>query len=286
MEHLSLYPFNTEHQYTVQTQYYILLNYWKGLKPNKDKNLDTSSTAQQLFLSLALTIPHFSSVSWILSQVHMGCSSTGPTSSIMFSLSRAQRVSSFMTQANFLILSLLWDVLVSQQSLLTVWYHREGLESAYPVVWILNSFCFPLTHQLKHSSFPFRPLLILWLHTPLLPGRVCLGAGSPQQTLLPPWPLSHACLFAQGPLSKLCLILTDAPPCAAVPEPLQSQCFKTAGLERGKVRGEGKKEETEKIKQIQLLFVSKTLFLTQQASHPMKHDKHEVLYKEDNYKGI
>lgn len=191
-----------------------------------------------------------------------------------------------MTQVNFLILSLLWDVLVSQQSLLTVWYHREGLESAYPVVWILNSFCFPLTYQLKHSSFPFRPLLILWLHTPLLPGHVCLGAGSPQQTLLPPWPLSHACLFAQGPLSKLCLILTDAPPCAAVPEPLQSQCFKTAGLERGKVRGEGKKEETEKIKQIQLLFVSKTLFLTQQASHPMKHDKHEVLYKEDNYKGI
>lgn len=91
---------------------------------------------------------------------------------------------------------------------------------------------------------------------------------------------------AQGPQFKLCLILTHAPPCAAVPEPFQSQRFKTVGLESGEVGAKGKKEETGEIKQIQLLFVSKTLFLTQQASHPMKHDKHEVLYKEDNYKGI
>lgn len=200
-------------------------------------------------------------------------------------LSSAQRVSSFMTQANFLSLSLLWDVLVSHQSLLMVWHCGEGLGSAYPMVWILSSFCFPPTYQLKCGSFPFRPLLILWLHAPLPPGCVCLGAGSSQQTLLPPQLLSHACLFAQGPQSELCFILTDAPSCAAAPEPLQNQCYKTAGLERGKLGGKGKKE-TGKIKQIQLLFVSKTFFLTQQASHPMKHDKHEVLYKEDNYKGI
>lgn len=65
-----------------------------------------------------------------------------------------------------------------------------------------------------------------------------------------------------------------------------ADAFRIAGLERGEVGGKGRKEEMRKTKQIQLLFVSKTLFLTQQASHPMKHDEHEVLYKEDNYKGI
>ena len=68
--------------------------------------------------------------------------------------------------------------------------------------------------------------------------------------------------------------------------PSGADAFRTAGLERGEVGGKGRKEETGKIKQIQLLFVSKTLFLTQRVSHPMKHDEHEVLYKEDNYKGI
>lgn len=52
MKHLSPYPFSTEHQDAVQIQYYILLNSWKGVKPNKNKNLDTGSTAQELFLSL------------------------------------------------------------------------------------------------------------------------------------------------------------------------------------------------------------------------------------------
>lgn len=155
-------------------------------------------------------------------------------------------VSSFMTQVNFWILSLVWDALVSHQSPLTVWHCGEGLGSAYPMVWILNSFHFPPTYQIKCGSLPFRPLLIPWLHTLLPPRCVCLAAGSPQQTLLPLWLLSYACLFAQGPQSKLCLILTDAPPCAAVPEPLQNQRFKTAGLERGEVGGRGIKRRQEK----------------------------------------
>lgn len=68
--------------------------------------------------------------------------------------------------------------------------------------------------------------------------------------------------------------------------PSGADAFRTAGLKRGKMGGKGRKEEARKIKQIQFFFVSKPLFLTQQASHPMKHDEHEVLYKEDNYKGI
>lgn len=216
----------------------------------------------------------------------MGWSRTRPTSSIMLSLSRAQMVISFMTQVNFLILSLLDNILVCHQSLLMVWHYGEGLGSAYPLVWIHNSFCFPLTHQLKRGSFPFRLLLILWLHTLLSSQPACPGAGCPWQALLPPWLLSHAWLFAQGPRTKLCLILTDAPSCAAAPEPLWSQCFRKNCFGKRWGGGKGRKEVTGKIKQIQLLFVSKPFFLTQRASHPMKHDEHEVLYKEDNYKGI
>lgn len=75
-------------------------------------------------------------------------------------------------------------------------------------------------------------------------------------------------------------------PVALSQSPSGADSFRTAGLKRVEVEGKGKKEETGTIKQIQLLCVSKPLFLTQQASDPMKHDKHEVLYKEDNYKGI
>lgn len=72
-----------------------------------------------------------------------------------------------------------------------------------------------------------------------------------------------------------------------IPHQLSSgaNAFQIAALERG-VGGRVGGEKMRKIEHTQLLFVSQTLFLTQQASHPMKHDEHEVLYKEDNYKGI